>query len=79
MKKQTLFKNQYLIGIYGPLEEGETLYALLDNAQEFAQLMKINYHNAKVILNHIYNKKNNCIRFFGKLCTVEFINTEELD
>jgi len=74
---EKLYKNKYLIGIYAPVEEGETLFALVSNTKEFAELMKIKRDNASEILRLLYNKKSRYIRFFGKMCTVEFILDEE--
>ena len=71
-----LYRNKYLIGIYGPLCEGEPLLALVDNIREFAKLMNIKYTNAKVILNKLWNKHNNFIIYCGRRCTVEFIKED---
>ena len=68
-----LYKKKYLIGVYGPKEEGETLLGLCDNIKEFAEFMHITYSNAEVILRLLFNKKTHFIRFFGKICTVAFI------
>lgn len=68
-----MYKNKYLIGIYAPVEEGETLLGLCDNITEFADFMEIKYDNAKKILNQLFNKQTSFIRFFGKVCSVEFI------
>lgn len=68
-----MYRNKYLIGVYAPIEEGETLLALCQNTQEFAELMGINVRNATKILSLLYTKKTNHLRFFGKICTVEFI------
>ncbi len=75
--RQRLFKNEYLIGIYSPLTDGETLLALVDNAHEFADLMKIKYAQAHHTLCKLFKKEINFIRFFGLNCTVEFIKEEE--
>jgi len=71
-----MYKNKYLIGIYAPVEEGETLLGLCDNITEFAEFMEITYNNAKKILFQLFNKQTNFIRFFGKICSVEFIEME---
>lgn len=71
-----LYRRNYLIGIYGPLYDGEPLLALVDNIKEFAQLMRIEYSNAKVILNKLWNKHSNFIIYCGRRCTVEFIKEE---
>ena len=68
-----MYRKRYLIGVYAPIEEGETLLALCQNAQEFAELMGINVRNATKILSLLFTKKTNHLRFFGKVCTVEFI------
>lgn len=73
--RQTLFKGKYLIGIYAPIEEGETLLALCDNAWEFSDLMEISYRTAFKILSNIFNKQTNFIRFFGKNCSIAFIES----
>ena len=74
-QRSELFKNKYLIGIYSPITEGETLLALCDNAWEFAKLMNINYAHAHKTLSLLFKKQINFIRFFGKNCTVEFIES----
>ena len=58
------YRKMYLIGIYSPLEEGEQLLALCDNAKQFADLMEITEEDANMILFRIFNKKTNFIRFF---------------
>lgn len=73
MKANKLYRNQFIIGIYGPLSEGEQLIGLCDNVKEFAQFMDIKETNARVILNKLFHKECNFIRFYGKICTVEFI------
>ena len=72
-----LYRKQYLIGIYGPLSDGEPLLALVDNIKEFAQLMQIKYTNAKVILNKVWHHNSNFIIFNRKRCSIEFIKEEE--
>ena len=68
-----LYKGKYLIGIYEAIEDGETLIGLCSNITEFAELMKIKYDNASQILRLLYNKETHYVRFFGKICHVEFI------
>lgn len=75
-----LYRGKYLIGIYSPIEEGETLMALCKDAYEFAKLMEINQKTATKILSLLFTKKTNHLRFFGKICTVEFIlEADELE
>jgi hypothetical protein len=74
MKKNQFYKDKYLIGIYSSIEEGEQLMFLCDNAKEFAKLMEISNRAAYVILKKLFDKKTNFIRFFGKICYVEFID-----
>lgn len=74
-----MYKKAYLIGIYGPLEEGETLLGLCSSVKEFAEFMHIRPSNADQILRMLFKKQTHYIRFCGKLCTVEFIyDVEEL-
>lgn len=68
-----MYKKNYLIGIYGPIREGEPLLGLCDNIKEFSQLLGINKNTAGVILHKLWNKQTRFIRFNGRLCTVEFI------
>ena len=68
-----LYKKKYLIGIYGPKEEGETLLGLCDNIKQFAEFMHINYGNAEVILRLLFTHQTRFLRLYGKMCTVEFI------
>ena len=68
-----LYRGKYLIGVYGPLEEGETLLGLCSNISEFAQLLRITKNNAHVILHLLFTKQTHFIRFANRLCTVEFI------
>jgi len=72
-----LFKNKYLIGIYAPECEGETLLGLCDNAKEFSEFMGITYKNAHDILTKLFLGIRHYIRFCGKICKVEFIDIEE--
>ena len=73
----TYYKKHYLIGIYAPLSEGETLLALVDNIKQFSELMQVSTMVATNTLNRLFKKEHDCIRFRGRLCSVEFINTEE--
>lgn len=68
-----MYKKNYLIGIYGPLKEGEPLLGLCENIKEFADLLEISKNSATVILHKLWNKQTHFIRFNGKLCSVEFI------
>lgn len=72
-----MYRKKYLIGIYSPINEGETLLALCSNINEFAELMGIKYQNAVQILHYLFTKQTTCIRFCRKLCSVEFIKMEE--
>ena len=45
-----LYRKKYLIGVYAPLSEGETLLGLCENIREFSELMKISYNSAAQIL-----------------------------
>jgi len=73
MRAHTLYKNKYLIGIYLPIEEGETLVALCANALEFALLMGISRDDAIHILRYLYKGDTQRIRFRNKMCSVSFI------
>ena len=54
--------------------------ALCKDAYEFAKLMEINQKTATKILSLLFTKKTNHLRFFGKICTVEFIlEADELE
>ena len=68
-----LYKNKYLIGVYSPLKDGETLIGLCSNIKEFAEFMKIKTADAGQILRMLFSKQTHYIRFRGILCTVEFI------
>ena len=72
-----LYKNKYLIGVYAPIEEGETLIALCDNAKEFAELLDVPRTNADSMLTRLFNGSHQFIRFLNKCCKVEFIDMEE--
>ena len=67
------YKNKYLIGIYSLLNEGEQLLALVDNTQQFAQLMNISLNSARAILSKLFYHKRNHIVYHGRLRTVAFI------
>ena len=73
----SLYRNKYLIGVYAPESEGETLLALCANAREFAALMSITVKNAVQILHYLFTKQTSRIRFCGRLCSVEFIEEAE--
>lgn len=73
MKKNQYYRGKYLIGVYGPIKDGETLIALCDNGTEFAEFLGIKLTNATMILSKIWNKKCSFIRFQNMCCTVEFI------
>ena len=72
-----LYKNKYLIGIYAPKCDGETLLGLCDCAKEFADFIGINIDQAYVVLSKLFNKEHHFIRFLGKICSVEFIDMLE--
>lgn len=72
-----MYRKKYLIGIYAPVEEGETLLALCSSIKEFAELMEIRYDNAVMILHLLFTKKTTCIRFCRRLCSVVFIPDED--
>ena len=68
-----LYKGKYLIGIYSLICEGEQLLALVDNVQQFADLMNSKRSNAAVILSNLFKHKTNKIIYHGKVRTVAFI------
>lgn len=68
-----MYRKNYLIGIYAPVSEGETLMGLCTSIREFADFMNIKYDNAVQILHLLFTKQTHYIRFCGKMCTVEFI------
>lgn len=72
-----MYRKQYLIGIYAPISEGETLLALCYNIKEFAELMGIKYSAANQILHYIFVGKNQGIRFQGRICSVAFIEEDD--
>lgn len=67
------YRGKFMIGVYSLLAEGETLLALCDNTQEFADYLKTSKQTAAMILSNLFNKKINYIKCGGKLRTVEFI------
>lgn len=73
-----LYRKKYLIGIYEPVQYGETLIGLCSNIREFSEFMKISYDNAVQILHLLFTKQTHYIRFHGMMCTVEFILDEEI-
>lgn len=73
-----LYKNKYLIGVYAPVEYGETLLGLCCNVKEFAELMKIDARDASQILRMLFSKQTKFIRYNKMICAVEFIlDTDE--
>ena len=74
-----MYKGKYLIGVYGPEEEGETLLGLCGNVREFAKLLHIKESNADQILRMLFTHQTHFLRFCGKMCTVEFILDVEVD
>lgn len=75
--KNSLYKNLYNICIYNSLNEGETLLALLDNAKEFAEYLKISENSARAILSKVYHGKANYIVINHKIRYIEFIILED--
>lgn len=72
-----MYKRKYLIGIYAPEENGETLLALCESTKDFAEFMEVKLDTASEILRNIFNKKHHCIYLAGMCCTIEFIDMEE--
>ena len=73
-----LYKGKYLICVYAPAYEGETLLALCQDIREFAQLTGASWKVAQVALYHMMKGMiSNRIRLWGKLCTVEFVEEGE--
>lgn len=75
--RNNLYKSIYNIAVYGPVKEGETLIALLDNAKEFAEFLKTSENSARAILSKLYNKKAQHLVIDNRMVTVEFLNLEE--
>lgn len=74
-----MYKRKYLIGIYAPEENGETLLALCESTKDFAEFMEVKLDTASEILRNIFNKKHHYVRFNDMCCGVEFIDMEEED
>ena len=74
-----MYKGKYLIGVYAPVSEGETLLGLCDNVREFAKFAKISNPNADQILRNLFTKQTQFLRLFGMMCTVEFILDTEVE
>lgn len=72
----TLYKGKYLIGIYAPEEEGETLLGLCDNTSEFAKWMDITRQDASLILHKLFTGVTQGLLVNHKICTVAFIKEE---
>lgn len=72
-----MYRKKYLIGIYAPVCDGETLIALCCDAREFAEFMGIKLSNATQILHYLFTGKTNGIRVYGKICSVAFIEDEQ--
>ncbi len=68
-----MYRKNYLIGVYEPIECGETLIALCTNIREFAEFMNIRYDNAVQMLHLLFTKQTEHVRYKGMLCSVEFI------
>ncbi len=72
-----LYKGKYLICVYAPAYEGETLLALCQGIGEFAELTGASWKVAQVALYHMMKGIiSNRIRLFGKICTVEFVEDD---
>ena len=74
-----MYKGKYLIGVYAPVTEGETLLGLCSSVKEFAKFAKIKDSNADQILRLLFTKQTHFIRLFGMMCTVEFILDAEVE
>ena len=72
-----MYKNKYLIGIYAPVEQGETLLRLCESVSEFAHVLGISMNNAYSILNRLWTGEHKYIRFERMCCGVEFIDDSE--
>jgi len=77
MKPNSYYRGKFMIGVYSLLEEGETLLALCDNIQEFADLMNITKNNAAVILHKLFINISKNIIYNKKVRKVEFIEVED--
>lgn len=73
----SFYKGKYMIGIYAPIDQGETLLRLCDNIKEFANVLGITRDNAGMILHAMYTRTHKYIRFNGMKCSVEFIEVED--
>lgn len=73
------YRGKFMIGIYSLLSEGETLLALCDNIEEFANTTKMTKRSATVVLHRLFinSKKYNHIIFNNKKRKVEFIEIDE--
>ena len=71
--KNSLYKKVYNIAVYSSLNEGETLLALCDNAEEFAKFLKVNINSARAILSKVFHGKTNYIIVNNKIRFVEFL------
>ena len=76
-RKSNLYRGSYLIGVYAPISEGETLLALCAGIGEFSELMGITRHNASQILSLLFAKRTKFLMFAGRLCSVEFIEEDD--
>lgn len=74
-----MYRKKYLIGVYMPESEGETLIGLCTCIREFAELMNIKYEHAVQVLHLLFTKQTRFIRFRGMLCSVAFILDVEED
>ena len=73
-----LYKGKYLICVYAPAYEGETLLALCQDAREFAELTGASPKVVRATLYYMMKGViSNRIRLFGRICTVEFVEAEE--
>lgn len=77
MAYNKLYRGEYMIGVYAPIEEGETLLALCMNAGEFAELMRITKKNATQILHYVFTGKMSGVRFDRRVCSIAFIKDDQ--
>lgn len=70
------YRGRFMIGVYSLLHEGETLLALCDNTEEFANFLKTTKNAARMALSDLFNGKRSYIKLNGKIRTVEFIEVE---